>query len=129
MGMLAIAWQWLISNPWRGIAMALLVALGYYYMWRVPRLEGGIASRDTTIAEQKADLAEAKAKVETQNAAVANWEANAKRAAENQKAAMEVANRAMGQAKDRVTRIEKEPVPTPDAECKAAFDLLRKYQQ
>jgi F0F1-type ATP synthase membrane subunit b/b' len=125
---LALAGKWLISNPWRLVAMALLVTVGFYHFWTVPHLESTIKSRDLTIANQKTDIEKLKGAIALQNQAVENWKATATKASENQKAAMAVAEKAMDRAKDTVTKIEKEPVPTPDKECTATLEILRKYQ-
>lgn len=114
--------KWLISNPWRGGFIAMALAFGYLYVWRVPHLESVIKDRNLTISQLQGHIA-------VQNAAVDNWKNRASEAERNQKEAMALADKAMGRAKDTITRIEKETKPTPDKECEATLALLRKFQQ
>lgn len=118
---MATAWVWLISNPWRGLVIALALYIAFLKLWTIPHLE-------RNIADLKLSKAALESAVAIQNEAVRNWERTAKQAQENQRAAMAVADRAMGEAKGKATVILKEPKPTPDKECQAALELLRKYQ-
>jgi hypothetical protein len=118
---MAVVWKWLLSNPWRTAALTLLLALGWQHFIVAP-------AKDAKIAQLKLDKADLNAKVIVQNAAVRQWQDEAKRAAENQKRAMDLADKSMAKTQGTVKTIMDRPVPTPDKECEATFDLLKDFQ-
>jgi hypothetical protein len=115
------AWEWLASNPWRAAAIAALAAVAFYHFIRVPSMELKIANQKTAIAKLEGDI-------KVQNQAVEDWKRAADQASKNQQAAMARADELAKQKQQVVTQIMKEPVPTPDKECQATLNLLKKYQ-
>ena len=119
---------WLLANPWRTVALALIAVVGFYHFVCVPGLERTIANKESTIVGLKVALKDLQGKVEEQNAAVDAWKKTADDAQHNQKKAMDEANKVVEQKRKIVLEIQNELSPPPEKECEATLELLRKYQ-
>jgi hypothetical protein len=113
-----------------GLSAAFLgiAAFGGVQTFRLSSANVTIAERDATLAKKDAALVELMGAINTQNSRIEAWQTVAADRKAQSAQLLTLAKRETAERVERVTRILSEPVPTPDAECTATLELLRKYQ-
>ena len=119
--MIAAVLKWMGANP-LALALATLLAFSGVQTWRLGNAHDTIDALNIANAGYKAAI-------DTQNAAIDGLSAAAEAKMQAAQSILDEAKKQAVVREERASTIINRPVPTKDAECAAALDLLREFQK